>query len=47
MTPWTALVMKNYIQISEDLKGLISNLLEFSTFFFCEKISVKYQSRSL
>lgn len=46
MTPWTALVMKNYIQISEDLKGLISNLLEFSTFFF-EKISVKYQSRSL
>ena len=40
MTPWTALVMKNFIQISADLKGLISNLLEFSTFFFFSK---KYQ----
>ena len=42
MTPWMALVMKNIIQISADLKGLISNLLEFSTFFFFKKISVKY-----
>ena len=37
MTPWMALVMKNIIQILADLKGLISNLLEFSTFFFFQK----------